>query len=73
MQPVPLLTCVCEGSHCKSSTCLGELCSYVKNHKTKQTEQGCVNASVPLVERRSAGACMIPPITGYYILLLCKY
>jgi hypothetical protein len=26
--------------------------------------KGCVNASVPLVERRSAGACMIPPITG---------
>uniref|UniRef100_A0A914C7I0 Uncharacterized protein n=1 Tax=Acrobeloides nanus TaxID=290746 RepID=A0A914C7I0_9BILA len=63
-EPVQLLTCACEGAHCKSPTCLGELCSYVVNHKTKQTEQGCVNASVPLVERRSAGACMIPPITG---------
>ncbi|KAI1731736.1 hypothetical protein Ddc_00570 [Ditylenchus destructor] len=63
-EPVQLLTCVCEGSHCKSPTCLGELCTFVVNHKTKQTEQGCVNASVPLVERRSSGACMIPPITG---------
>ncbi|VDK65861.1 unnamed protein product [Cylicostephanus goldi] len=26
--------------------------------------KGCVNASVPLVERRSMGSCMIPPITG---------
>ena len=26
--------------------------------------QGCVNASVPILERRSAGACMVPPITG---------
>lgn len=40
------------------------MCSYVVNHKTKEFEQGCVNASVPLVERRSAGACMVPPITG---------
>uniref|UniRef100_A0A0K0D323 SCP domain-containing protein n=1 Tax=Angiostrongylus cantonensis TaxID=6313 RepID=A0A0K0D323_ANGCA len=40
------------------------LCSYVVNHRTKEVEKGCVNASVPLVERRSMGACMIPPITG---------
>uniref|UniRef100_A0A915DR77 Uncharacterized protein n=1 Tax=Ditylenchus dipsaci TaxID=166011 RepID=A0A915DR77_9BILA len=64
IEPIQLLTCVCEGSHCKEPTCQGELCSYVVNHNTKQTEQGCVNASVPLIERRSSGACMIPPITG---------
>lgn len=58
-EPVQLLTCVCEGSHCKSPTCLGELCTFVVNHRTKQSEQGCVNASVPLVERRSSGACML--------------
>uniref|UniRef100_A0A7E4W0D4 Activin_recp domain-containing protein n=1 Tax=Panagrellus redivivus TaxID=6233 RepID=A0A7E4W0D4_PANRE len=64
VQPVPLLTCVCNGDHCKSPTCQGELCSYVINHKSGKREQGCVNASVPLVERRSQGACMMPPITG---------
>ncbi|EPB66838.1 hypothetical protein ANCCEY_14067, partial [Ancylostoma ceylanicum] len=58
------LTCVCSGKHCKEDTCIGEMCSYVINHRTKEIEQGCVNASVPLVERRSMGACMIPPITG---------
>lgn len=61
---VPLVTCVCEGSHCQDKTCIGEMCSYVINHRTKKSEQGCVNASVPLIERRSSGACMIPPITG---------
>ncbi|KJH46840.1 activin types I and II receptor domain protein [Dictyocaulus viviparus] len=61
---VELLTCVCSGSHCKGDTCIGEMCSYVINHRTKQIEKGCVNASIPLVERRSMGACMIPPITG---------
>ncbi|OZC08959.1 hypothetical protein X798_04046 [Onchocerca flexuosa] len=62
--PVPLITCVCNGVHCESKTCVGEMCSYVVNHRTKKSEQGCVNASVPLIERRSAGSCMIPPITG---------
>ncbi|VDK66607.1 unnamed protein product [Onchocerca ochengi] len=61
---VPLITCVCKGVHCESKTCIGEMCSYVVNHRTKKTEQGCVNASVPLIERRSADSCMIPPITG---------
>ncbi|VDK68839.1 unnamed protein product [Litomosoides sigmodontis] len=61
---VPLITCVCRGAHCESRTCIGEMCSYVFNHRTKKSEQGCVNASVPLIERRSAGSCMIPPITG---------
>lgn len=65
VEQVDLVECVCKGSHCNGQkTCLGELCSYVTNHGTKEVEQGCVNASVPLVERRSAGACMIPPITG---------
>uniref|UniRef100_A0A1I7WTN7 Activin_recp domain-containing protein n=1 Tax=Heterorhabditis bacteriophora TaxID=37862 RepID=A0A1I7WTN7_HETBA len=64
VEKVELVTCVCSGSHCKGETCLGEMCSYVVNHKTQQIEQGCVNASVPLIERRSLGACMIPPITG---------
>uniref|UniRef100_A0AC34RNS8 Uncharacterized protein n=1 Tax=Panagrolaimus sp. JU765 TaxID=591449 RepID=A0AC34RNS8_9BILA len=64
IQPVQLVTCVCEGPHCNSETCIGELCSYVINHRTKDFEQGCVNASVPLIERRSVGACMVPPITG---------
>uniref|UniRef100_A0A0N4ZY18 Activin_recp domain-containing protein n=1 Tax=Parastrongyloides trichosuri TaxID=131310 RepID=A0A0N4ZY18_PARTI len=63
-QSVPLLQCACKGSHCKSKICLGELCSYVINHKTKKVEQGCVNATVPLIERRTAGSCMMPPITG---------
>ncbi|VDM84472.1 unnamed protein product, partial [Strongylus vulgaris] len=31
---------------------------------SKFIDDGCVNASVPLVERRSMGSCMIPPITG---------
>ncbi|CAI4230147.1 unnamed protein product [Auanema sp. JU1783] len=62
---VELVTCRCSGSHCRGkSTCSGEMCSYVINHRTKEIEQGCVNATVPLVERRSLGACMIPPITG---------
>ncbi|CAG9536998.1 unnamed protein product [Cercopithifilaria johnstoni] len=61
---VPLITCVCKGAHCESKTCIGEMCSYVINHRTKKSEQGCVNASVPLIERRSADSCMIPPITG---------
>ncbi|VDM55903.1 unnamed protein product [Angiostrongylus costaricensis] len=64
VETVELLTCVCSGAHCKDDTCIGELCSYVVNHRTKEVEKGCVNASVPLVERRSMGACMIPPITG---------
>ncbi|KAK6042301.1 hypothetical protein COOONC_20194 [Cooperia oncophora] len=64
VETVELLTCVCSGSHCKGETCLGELCSYVINHRTKETERGCVNATVPIVERRSMGSCMIPPITG---------
>ncbi|XGW21874.1 hypothetical protein V3C99_004658 [Haemonchus contortus] len=64
VETVELLTCVCSGAHCKGETCLGELCSYVINHRTKETERGCVNASVPIVERRSMGSCMIPPITG---------
>lgn len=51
IEPNKLVTCVCQGrlykvfknsflgDHCDSSTCLGELCSYVTNHKTNQTEQ----------------------------------
>uniref|UniRef100_A0A1I7YYA0 Activin_recp domain-containing protein n=1 Tax=Steinernema glaseri TaxID=37863 RepID=A0A1I7YYA0_9BILA len=62
--PVPLVSCVCKGKHCEGRSCLGELCTYVKNLVTGETEQGCINASVPVVERRSAGACMVPPITG---------
>uniref|UniRef100_A0A158Q6P4 DUF4789 domain-containing protein n=1 Tax=Elaeophora elaphi TaxID=1147741 RepID=A0A158Q6P4_9BILA len=64
IETVSLITCVCKGAHCESKTCTGEMCSYVVNHRTKKSEQGCVNASVPLIERRSAGSCMIPPITG---------
>ncbi|KAK6106699.1 hypothetical protein QQG55_25255 [Brugia pahangi] len=64
ISPVALITCVCKGAHCESKTCTGEMCSYVINHRTKKSEQGCVNSSVPLIERRSAGSCMIPPITG---------
>lgn len=64
IEPVELYTCVCKGAHCKGNTCIGELCSFVLNHKSKQTEQGCINATVPLIERRTAGACMMPPITG---------
>lgn len=64
VESVPLYSCVCQGPHCRAKTCLGELCTYVFNHRSKVSERGCVNASVPLVERRSAGACMIPPITG---------
>lgn len=64
VEPIELYKCVCDGAHCKGRTCLGELCSYVVNHKTKETEQGCINASIPLIERRTAGACMMPPITG---------
>ncbi len=64
IEPVELYTCVCDGAHCNGPTCKGELCSYVVNHKNKKTEQGCVNASIPLIERRTAGACMLPPITG---------
>lgn len=64
MEEVKLYKCTCDGSHCDDSTCLGELCSFVKNHITGETERGCVNASLPLVERRSAGACMMPPMTG---------
>ncbi|TKR92457.1 hypothetical protein L596_007104 [Steinernema carpocapsae] len=61
---VPLVKCVCKGKHCRGRTCQGELCTYVKNLVTGETEQGCINASVPIVERRSVGACMVPPITG---------
>ncbi|VDL77021.1 unnamed protein product [Nippostrongylus brasiliensis] len=64
VEAVDMIRCECSGSHCKEDTCIGELCSYVVNHKTKKTEKGCVNASVPLIERRSMGACMMPPITG---------
>ncbi|CAJ0596310.1 unnamed protein product [Cylicocyclus nassatus] len=64
VEQVELLTCACSGAHCKADTCIGEMCSYVINHRTKEVEKGCVNASVPLVERRSMGSCMIPPITG---------
>jgi hypothetical protein len=65
IEEVELYTCVCNGGHCTTgTTCKGELCSYVINHKSKKTEQGCVNASIPLIERRTAGACMLPPITG---------
>ncbi|KAL7080010.1 hypothetical protein ACQ4LE_000563 [Meloidogyne hapla] len=64
-EKVPLYSCVCKGDHCRDATkCVGELCTYVINHQTDVVEQGCVNASVPLIERRSAGACTIPPITG---------
>lgn len=64
-EDVELVQCVCNGAHCKNDkTCVGELCTYVKNHKTKQVEQGCTNASVPLIERRAIGSCMAPPITG---------
>ncbi|KAI6208007.1 hypothetical protein M3Y96_00069100 [Aphelenchoides besseyi] len=65
VEEVELLQCVCKGEHCDGrETCVGELCSYVTNHRTHEVEQGCVNASVPLIERRTIGACMIPPITG---------
>uniref|UniRef100_A0A1I7TCG6 Activin_recp domain-containing protein n=1 Tax=Caenorhabditis tropicalis TaxID=1561998 RepID=A0A1I7TCG6_9PELO len=64
-EDVELVQCVCNGAHCKNDkTCIGELCTYVVNHKTKQVEQGCTNASVPLIERRAIGSCMAPPITG---------
>ncbi|KAL3110237.1 hypothetical protein niasHT_015840 [Heterodera trifolii] len=65
MEPIQLFTCICEGTHCREKkTCTGELCTFVTNHRSKERERGCVNSSVPLVERRSAGACMMPPITG---------
>lgn len=65
IEPVPIYSCVCRGPHCRGKkTCQGEMCTYVLNRRSKASEQGCVNASVPLVERRAAGACMIPPITG---------
>uniref|UniRef100_A0AC35UEJ1 Activin_recp domain-containing protein n=1 Tax=Rhabditophanes sp. KR3021 TaxID=114890 RepID=A0AC35UEJ1_9BILA len=64
-QPISLLKCACKGSHCEGKKyCRGELCSYVVNHRTRAFEQGCINGSVPLIERRTAGACMMPPITG---------
>ncbi|EGT31452.1 hypothetical protein CAEBREN_06586 [Caenorhabditis brenneri] len=64
-EDVELVQCVCNGAHCKNDkTCIGELCTYVVNHKTKEVEQGCTNASVPLIERRAIGSCMAPPITG---------
>ncbi|EFO95807.1 hypothetical protein CRE_13934 [Caenorhabditis remanei] len=64
-EDVELVQCVCDGAHCRNDkTCIGELCTYVINHVTKQVEKGCTNASVPLIERRAIGSCMAPPITG---------
>lgn len=64
-EDVELIQCVCSGAHCKNDkTCVGELCTFVENHVTEQVEQGCTNASVPLIERRAIGSCMAPPITG---------
>uniref|UniRef100_A0A914X9F0 Uncharacterized protein n=1 Tax=Plectus sambesii TaxID=2011161 RepID=A0A914X9F0_9BILA len=64
IEPVELYTCVCNGEHCEGKTCIGKFCTYVVNHNNKKTEQGCVNVSIPLIERRTLGACMMPPITG---------
>uniref|UniRef100_A0A914P5R3 Sodefrin-like factor n=1 Tax=Panagrolaimus davidi TaxID=227884 RepID=A0A914P5R3_9BILA len=64
IQDILLFTCICKGEHCKSPKCVGELCSYVINQKSGEYEQGCVNSSMPLIERRFAGSCMIPPATG---------
>ncbi|KAF1767130.1 hypothetical protein GCK72_007088 [Caenorhabditis remanei] len=65
-EDVEFVQCVCDGAHCRTDekTCIGEFCTYVINHATKQVEKGCTNASVPLIERRAIGSCMTPPITG---------
>lgn len=64
-EDVELIQCVCNGAHCMNEkTCVGELCTYVKHHKTNQVAQGCINSSLPLIEKRTIGSCMAPPITG---------
>uniref|UniRef100_A0A5S6QDZ8 Activin types I and II receptor domain-containing protein n=1 Tax=Trichuris muris TaxID=70415 RepID=A0A5S6QDZ8_TRIMR len=62
---VEFVTCQCVGPHCgKNSECVGEYCSYVYDSARKEVHRGCVNRSVPLIERKGQGACMRPPITG---------
>ncbi|KFD70121.1 hypothetical protein M514_02279, partial [Trichuris suis] len=64
-EQVEFVTCRCEGSHCGSDKeCVGEYCSYVYDSAKKKVHRGCVNRSVPLIERKGEGACMRPPITG---------
>ncbi|CAJ0916208.1 unnamed protein product, partial [Mesorhabditis belari] len=65
-EDVPLVKCECKGEHCDGDECIGELCTYVeyKGKDGKSVQKGCLNASIPILERRSVGACMVPPITG---------
>ncbi|KRZ10932.1 hypothetical protein T4B_2091, partial [Trichinella pseudospiralis] len=64
-QFVPFVRCRCDGEHCSSRhQCIGEYCSYVIDQTYRRRSRGCVNRTVPLIERRGVGACVQPPITG---------
>ncbi|KRZ51402.1 hypothetical protein T02_8277 [Trichinella nativa] len=65
-QFVPFVRCRCDdGDHCSSRhQCIGEYCSYVVDRNHRRRSRGCVNRTVPLIERRGVGACVQPPITG---------
>jgi len=63
-EPMKFVECNCEGRQCREPICLGRFCTYVVNHLTMQTERGCSNLSIPLLDKRVGGACMSPPVSG---------
>ncbi|KAI6174357.1 hypothetical protein M3Y98_01181500 [Aphelenchoides besseyi] len=64
-EEIDYVECNCEGRHCEHPTCTGRSCTYVVNHLTMQTERGCSNLSIPILDRRVSGSfCSIPPLTG---------
>ncbi|KAI6222618.1 hypothetical protein M3Y95_00912600 [Aphelenchoides besseyi] len=64
-EEIEYVECNCEGRHCEHPTCTGRSCTYVVNHLTMQTERGCSNLSIPILDRRVSGSvCSIPPLTG---------
>ncbi len=66
--PIRLVFCDCDGKAegCgDSGACLGEYCTLLRDSVSGDVlSRGCINSSLPLVERRGAGACMQPPITA---------
>ncbi|GMT00784.1 hypothetical protein PENTCL1PPCAC_22958, partial [Pristionchus entomophagus] len=61
------VTCKCskEAKGCDKGKCTGDLCTWTKsiNGKSKPI-MGCMDYSLPVLERRAIDSCMLPPMVG---------
>uniref|UniRef100_A0A8R1U5J1 Activin types I and II receptor domain-containing protein n=1 Tax=Pristionchus pacificus TaxID=54126 RepID=A0A8R1U5J1_PRIPA len=67
-ETIEKVTCACTGgtkNGCnKQGKCKGDLCYWTEQIDLEKVTKGCMDVTVPFLERRSIDSCMLPPMSG---------